>query len=228
MHGLSVRERQRQLREELILGAAQELMAEQGYADMSMDDLATRVGVSKATLYQHFPSKEELAVNVIVRNMRRGEEYINSLDPRLPAITRLEQVLRHAIEGRAPFWLTRSTLPRPVVLHHERYQAQAARMTAALAALVEVAKAEGSIATRHATPVIVRMIIANIRDDSYGELISGGHCSLDELSDTLVGIIFDGLRRSDALGATETDQTRADLIAQGRVAATTSSTKDPA
>lgn len=228
MQGASLRELQRQLREELILAAAHELLAEQGYADMSMDDLAARVGVSKATLYQHFPSKEELAVNVIVRNMRRGEEYISSLDARLPAIVRLEQVLRHALEGRAPFWLTRSTLPRPILLHHQHYQAQAARLTDALARLVDAAKAEGSIAAQHATLVIVRMLMANIREDSYGALISEGHCSLTELSDTLIGMLFDGLRRRDPATAAGTNATRADLIAQGRVAETTSSTKDSA
>src|SRR4028118_2171798 len=98
MSRLTLRQRQRQLREDAILDAAHELMVSQGYAEMSMDDLAAQVGISKATLYQHFASKEELAVNVIVRGMRQGEEFIANLDPAVPAIQRLEQVMRNGIE----------------------------------------------------------------------------------------------------------------------------------
>ncbi len=72
MNRVSLRERQRQVREDTILDIAHELMVTQGYANMSMDDLAGKVGISKATLYQHFPSKEEVAINVIGRGMRRG------------------------------------------------------------------------------------------------------------------------------------------------------------
>lgn len=194
MKRVSLRERQRQVREDVILTAAHELMIEQGYADMSMDDLAARVGVSKATLYQHFASKEELAVNVIVRNMRRAEEYLDNLEAQLPAIVRLEQVLRHALEGRATFWAGRSTLPRPIVQNHQLYQAQAQRLLDAVARLVDEAKAEGSITTQHSTAVIALMIINTIRESSYGELVSSGRCSPAELSDTLVRVLFDGLR----------------------------------
>jgi AcrR family transcriptional regulator len=205
MRGGSLRERQRQVREDVILSAARELMAEQGYADMSMDDLAARAGVSKATLYQHFPSKEELAVNVIVRNMQRGEEYVTNLDPQLPAIVRLEQMLRHALEGRATFWQARATLPKAVVQHHQLYKAQVARMIAAVAGLVEQAKAAGSIAPHLATPVIVQMIINTIRDSSYGDLISAGACSQADLSDTLISILFDGVRSASGDVASETN-----------------------
>lgn len=54
----SLKERQRQEREDLILQAAQEVLLERGYYDMSMGEIAARVGVAKGTLYQHFPSKE--------------------------------------------------------------------------------------------------------------------------------------------------------------------------
>jgi AcrR family transcriptional regulator len=54
----SLKERQRQEREDLILHAAQEVLLERGYHDMSMGEIAARVGVAKGTLYQHFPSKE--------------------------------------------------------------------------------------------------------------------------------------------------------------------------
>lgn len=46
-------------RQQLLL-AAQEVFVTNGYHAAAMDDIATRAGVSKPVLYQHFPSKLEL------------------------------------------------------------------------------------------------------------------------------------------------------------------------
>lgn len=58
------------LREE-ILEATTELLSEKGYAAMSMDDLAARVGVSKPTLYTHFPTKDDLVVATSISLMQQ-------------------------------------------------------------------------------------------------------------------------------------------------------------
>src|SRR5205823_3430702 len=71
---VTLRERQLRLRGDAILDAALDLFVERGYPDATMDELAARLGTSKRTLYQHFPSKEELAVNLVVRAMRLALE----------------------------------------------------------------------------------------------------------------------------------------------------------
>jgi len=48
-----------------ILSAARTQFLEQGFADTSMDAIARAAGVSKATLYAYFPSKETLFRNLI-------------------------------------------------------------------------------------------------------------------------------------------------------------------
>jgi AcrR family transcriptional regulator len=50
----------RALRERQLLGLAAELFAERGYAGTSMDELASRAGVSKPVIYDLIGSKEEL------------------------------------------------------------------------------------------------------------------------------------------------------------------------
>jgi AcrR family transcriptional regulator len=52
-------------REELILREARKLLLEKGFQGWNMDDLAQAVEYSKGTLYQHFASKEDLALAVI-------------------------------------------------------------------------------------------------------------------------------------------------------------------
>ena len=54
------RPEERSSREKEILLAAEAYMVEEGYLGMTMASLAKRVGWAKGTLYQHFPSKEEM------------------------------------------------------------------------------------------------------------------------------------------------------------------------
>jgi TetR/AcrR family transcriptional regulator, mexJK operon transcriptional repressor len=48
-----------------IIAAAKELFFQEGYAGASMAQITARVGGSKATLYSHFRSKEELLLAVV-------------------------------------------------------------------------------------------------------------------------------------------------------------------
>src|SRR3990172_1937939 len=49
--------------------AAAELFAERGFAGTSMADLAERVGVAKASLYNYYPSKEDLLFDLLRRGL---------------------------------------------------------------------------------------------------------------------------------------------------------------
>jgi AcrR family transcriptional regulator len=193
MGGSTLRERQRQLREDAILDAAHELIVEQGYGEMSMDDVAARVGVSKATLYQHFPSKEDLVLSVILRSMRRGEESMTAGNPASPALDRLEQVLRQGILRRASLWSARHGTTPISLTRDPRFQAQHDRLVGAVSELVDAAKAEGDIAQELPTPIIVRMILSLFRGD-YDDVLTSGTCSLAEVSNALVSIMLNGIR----------------------------------
>ena len=47
---------------DLILDAADRLLARYGYRKMTIDDVAKEVGIGKGTIYLHFKSKEEIAL----------------------------------------------------------------------------------------------------------------------------------------------------------------------
>ncbi|HLZ64956.1 MAG TPA: TetR/AcrR family transcriptional regulator [Aliidongia sp.] len=67
-----------------ILAAARHLFLEQGYDGTSMDGVAKRAGVSKATLYVHFENKQRLFAEVVA-------EARSGLHRSIAAITRGEQ-----------------------------------------------------------------------------------------------------------------------------------------
>jgi AcrR family transcriptional regulator len=62
------RKRKRLRKEEIVLEATR-LFAERGYEGASMGDLAQRVGLRKASLFHHFPSKDVLYATVLAQLM---------------------------------------------------------------------------------------------------------------------------------------------------------------
>lgn len=65
----------RRRKREAILTAAREAFLENGYAGASMSDIAARVGGSKATLYGHFRSKEELFAESVLHGLPEATEH---------------------------------------------------------------------------------------------------------------------------------------------------------
>jgi AcrR family transcriptional regulator len=81
-------------RRERILDAATEVFAERGYAAASMAEIAARAGVVASVIYDHFPSKRELAIELL--ELHGGaliERTITELEPAPPA-----ELLRTSIE----------------------------------------------------------------------------------------------------------------------------------
>ena len=62
---LTVRPRDRDARRKAILEIARDAFMKEGYAASSMSAIAARLGGSKGTLYNYFPSKEELFAAVV-------------------------------------------------------------------------------------------------------------------------------------------------------------------
>jgi AcrR family transcriptional regulator len=80
-------------RRERILDAATEVFAEHGYVDASMGEIATRAGVVASVIYDHFPSKRALHIELL--NIH-GEDLI-------------ERSI-HQVGGRNPEELQRSSI----------------------------------------------------------------------------------------------------------------------
>jgi len=62
-----------------ILAVAKVLFADKGYHGVSVDEIAKRLGVSPAVLYQHFPSKEALYESVLNEISEKRESYVDTI-----------------------------------------------------------------------------------------------------------------------------------------------------
>ena len=58
-----------------LLTAAASLFAERGFGGTSMADIAERVGVRKASLYNYYPSKDELLMELLGRSLAAANDY---------------------------------------------------------------------------------------------------------------------------------------------------------
>ena len=70
MEQLTRREREKKVREEEIVAAAEKIFFEKGFHDTSMDEIAKASQFSKKTLYQYFLNKEDLYFTVAAREFK--------------------------------------------------------------------------------------------------------------------------------------------------------------
>ncbi len=61
-----------------IIAVAKVLFADKGYHGVAVDEIARRLGVSPAVLYQHFPSKEALYGEVLETLSAQRENYVDA------------------------------------------------------------------------------------------------------------------------------------------------------
>ena len=188
---LPLKERQYQLRETAIVEAMYDLLARQGYAATSMDDVAAQLGISKATLYQHFKSKAELALRVIVQQIEAAAADIRSLDPTLPALERVRRSLQAGIRRRATLGAAQVQLPTelyadPAFKAAERQVAQAG------SALIQEAQRAGDIRA-DLPPMLINEFISNIFNLDFERLARGG-ANLDALSQQVIDLVMRAIR----------------------------------
>jgi len=83
-----------------IVDCAIDTIAEVGFAQASVDQIAKRVGVSKGVITYHFPSKAEIVDAVIAQVVAAGRAY---MEPRIMAETSAAGRLRAYVESDLEF-----------------------------------------------------------------------------------------------------------------------------
>jgi AcrR family transcriptional regulator len=83
-----------------IVDCAIDTIAELGFANASVDQIARRAGVSKGVITYHFPSKQEIVDAVVAKVSAAGRGHI---EPRVLAETSAAGRLRAYIEGHLEF-----------------------------------------------------------------------------------------------------------------------------
>jgi TetR/AcrR family transcriptional regulator, regulator of autoinduction and epiphytic fitness len=194
---LSLKDRQRQMRENAILESANRLLAEKGYQGMTMEELATRVGIAKGSLYQHFKSKEELISAALVSFMDQISNYIDTLPSTQPAIERIKLTCRRALilrfQDGFPDILGVRSLVKESLPCHPVYVASSERLVVAMAGLFDIAKKQGDVASDIPTELLVHATIGRMREPEVDPLIAEGRLQPESVVDFLVQMFLGGV-----------------------------------
>src|SRR5215469_16619241 len=77
-----------------IIDAAAELFLRHGYLGTSMDQIAAQAAVSKPTVYNHFPDKEQLFTEIVLGALDRSGDPFRAELATLAGTNQLEEELR--------------------------------------------------------------------------------------------------------------------------------------
>lgn len=194
---VSLRERRRQMLRDEILEAAHALMTEKGYAALSMDELATRVGVSKPTLYNQFPAgKDELIVAMAMQLMERVFAVIEGAATGSP-LTRLVELLRAAVRLQLEQGADAMQIWLPEVVSLLEANPESRRYLCTIDRLVvdsvREGLANGEIDAAMDVPSVVRIFNALIVSPNVGRLSSAGSPDPELMADTVAEVFRRGI-----------------------------------
>jgi len=194
---LSFKQQQLIVRENAIVDATNSLLAKKGYDLMTMDEVAAEVGIAKASLYKHFPSKEALAAAAMIRLLENTLAFVRALPPEQPAIVRLKDVLRWALEvrkkGGLPTLPSENTTLRDALLNDSRYITQLMDLNELMGELIEAARAQGAIRADLPTEVVLFTIYARSYDPTLDYLRMNEQYDDQQVIGFLLSTCFDGL-----------------------------------
>lgn len=199
----SLKEKQRQEREELILQAAEEMLAEKGYHETSMDEIAVRVGIAKGTVYLHFPSKEHLVMAIFERGIQKLVEGVEaSIASEATPRAKMEAVLRFMYGSffnnrvQALFSILGNNsgeLHRLFAEKKGHMHVQWEQLSARISLLLEQGKAAGEFDTTIPTTVMLNAFFSLLVPKLNERLITEGQMSPDELIKHLGRLYFKGI-----------------------------------
>jgi AcrR family transcriptional regulator len=197
----SLKEKQRQEREALILQAAEEVLMEKGYYETSIDEIAARVGIAKGTVYLHFPSKEDLVIAIFERDMQQLLQYIDTtMSSDLTSRGKMEAIfdLMHGgiISKRMQllYSLTNSAGLRHLLVEKKGCLREIwDQLSVRLNSLFEEGKAAGEFDSTLPATVMLSAFYSLLSPKSYERLMEEGQMSAEEVEKNLKRIYFKGI-----------------------------------
>lgn len=188
-------------RESAIIETVNRLLAEKGFEAMTVDEVAAEVGIAKASLYKHFPSKEDLAAAAMVRVMERARAFLDSLERpagEVPPMAQLRAVARWTMEvqlaGEMPSLPSENSSLRAALTTNKAYVDGLMDVSDRMGAWITAAQADGSLNPSLPPIAVLYTLYARACDPVLGFLKSTGLYNTEQIIDMVLSTCFDGLR----------------------------------
>ncbi|MCF8211788.1 MAG: TetR/AcrR family transcriptional regulator [Rhodoferax sp.] len=187
-----------QAREDAIIAVVNQLLAEKGFEAMTVDEVAAHVGIAKASLYKHFPSKEDLAAAAMVRVMRRAQDFLRDLPDSAPPLDNLRAVVRWTMElklrGEMPSLPSQNSSLRTTLMHNKDYMDGLMDVSDRLGAWIEAAQAQRALSPDLPAIAVLYTLFARACDPVLEFLKMGGLYEDAQIVEMVLSTCFDGLK----------------------------------
>jgi TetR/AcrR family transcriptional regulator, regulator of autoinduction and epiphytic fitness len=199
MARVSFREQVLRVREDAIVQSVNRLLAEKGFDLMTVDEVAADVGIAKASLYKHFPSKEALAASAMVRLLQRTLAIVDLQAARADAraFERLQAVTRWALEvqlsGEMPSLPSQNSTLRAELMGNKAYIDLLMQVSERLGGWILQAQADGDIDPALPAEVVLYTIYARACDPVPSFLKAGGQHGDAQIVDWVLTTCMRGL-----------------------------------
>ena len=184
-------------REEAIVQTVNRLLAEKGFEAMTVDEVAQGVGIAKASLYKHFPSKEELCSAAMVQILGRVQAYLAELPESTPPGDKLHALVRWSLErllaNEMPLLPSRNSTLRAVLMANKDYLNGLVAVSDEIGEWITQAQSQGVISTSLPPLVVLYTLYARACDPVVSFLKESGQYSDEQIVDLVLSTCFDGL-----------------------------------
>ncbi|RZL07078.1 MAG: TetR/AcrR family transcriptional regulator [Rubrivivax sp.] len=198
MARVSFKQQVLQAREDAIVDAVNRLLAEKGFDLMTVDAVAAEVGIAKASLYKHFPSKEALAAEAMKRLLQRSLDRLAEIDAEgLPdAVSRLKAAVRWTMQvqlaGEMPSLPAQNSSLRTALIADLDYMNRLMAVSEQLGGWIVQAQQSGQLQASLPPEVILYTVFARACDPVLAVLKAGGHAH-EQIIEWVMATCFEGL-----------------------------------
>ena len=196
---VSFKQQMLKAREDAIIETVNRLLAEKGFEAMTVDEVAASVGIAKASLYKHFPSKEDLAAAAMVRVMQRAQAFIKTLQPVATPLDNIRAVARWTMEvklaGQMPSLPSQNSSLRATLIANADYMDGLMEVSDTLGAWIEAAQKAGTLNPKLPAIAVLYTLYARACDPVLEFLKMGGQHDDAQIVEIVLSTCFDGLNK---------------------------------
>ena len=183
-----------ELRDVILEHARKEFMA-RGFSKVTVDEIASQLGISKKTLYKSYPSKEELLRASLHSMMRSAgwelERIVSSEKPLVEKLALAMMLVGHYVSNvRRESVVDMQRFAPTIWKELEKFRQE--HIVSRLVTLVAQAKAENILRPEVNEEVVIQMLINSIQGIVNPEILTTHSFSAEQAVRSILTVIFQG------------------------------------
>ncbi|MCK6541762.1 TetR/AcrR family transcriptional regulator [bacterium] len=185
-----------------IVKAALELFVKFGYSKVTMDEIAENLGMSKKTLYQYFPSKQELIQGIIQSAMHECDTFCDRIigDQTMRFEDKLRQMPTYflRVNGNLSRELVADLRKHLPDMWQQIHEWRHTRIAAQFGLVLREGISKGSIRNDIDEKLIIMMYLGIIENMMNPQVIMQLSQSAPQIFESIWKVFFEGILTADA------------------------------